>query len=82
MNYTLTICLTLGGLLLAWPVVKGLFSRSADCDLECMIRAYLNDLSVEEGHRRALKGQLSMVLAHHSRNKVEGLIEHAEPQSE
>ena len=80
MNITLIICLTLGGLILAWPLVKGLFSRPADCDLECMIRAYLNDLDVEEGLRQALKGQLAMVLAHHSRNKVEGLIEHDESQ--
>ena len=76
MNYTLIICLTLGGLMLVWPMLRGLFSRPADCDLECIIRAYLNDMSVEEGHRRALKGQLSMVLAHHSRNMVEGLITH------
>ena len=75
MNWTLITCLTLGGLLLVWPVIKGLFSRPADCDLECMIRGYLNDKQVEEGHRRALKGQLAMVLAHHSRHKVEGLIE-------
>ena len=81
MNYTLIVCLTLGGLMLVWPVLKGLFSRPTDCDLECMIRLYLNDHSVEEGHRRALKGQLAMVLAHHSRSKIEELI-NDEPKPE
>ena len=74
MNYTLIICLTLGGMMLVWPMLKGLFSRTDECDLECMIRQYLNDHSVEKGHRLALKGQLSMVLAHHSRSKIEELI--------
>ena len=76
MNGVLIVCVSLGGLMLVLPLLKSLFTTSDKADIESMIRLYLNDTSVEEGHRRALKGQLAMVLAHHSRHMVEGLITH------
>ena len=84
-NPILWICVALGVLFLFSDQIRSLLkwrpkSRPAtpaidECDLEGLIREYLNDLDVEEGHRRALMGQLTMVLSHHSRRTIEELID-------
>ena len=82
-NPILWICVVLGVLFLFSDQIRSLLkwrpkSRPAtpdECDLEGLIREYLNDLDVEEGHRRALMGQLTMVLSHHSRRTIEELID-------